>query len=575
MKFDLSVVPNSPGVYKYFDAAGNIIYVGKAKNLNKRMKSYFQKDHLDIKTQQLVANISRFEYTIVNNETEALLLELSMIRNFKPKYNILLKDDRNYPYIKLTKEEHPRLLLERHPERHDEAIFFGPFTNSWDARQTLNLLNRLFKLRKCHPMPKEKCIYLDIDQCHGPCIHKIDNQIYDEIIQEIKRFFKGDFRTIELYLNSMMQACSENLNFEQAMEYKKLIDNIQSIKEKQNIQMVGNYDYDVLGYYQEEDVIAIYILFIRQGRIMANYHQVLEVDEEEDIEKYVLAPYLEGKFLNEHEILSDLKINAAAFKVTNPQRGQKTELVNLANVNAKEQFMLAKKSDQAYAHIKEKILELLDLANINSMEIYDNSHYSGENNSSAIVYYENGKRIANKCRKYKLAENLSDFHSIIEVITRRYSKLTKNEWPDLIVVDGGKPQVTAANDALKACGVRIPVIGLAKNDRHQTSHIVYKNKDYDITDRSLFLYFSNMQEEVHNYAIRYTQKRMVKSALNSFYDDIKGIGPKKQLILEQNFPDIKQLMDVDINEIVSLGISKAIAVEVQKKAIIYYENMIK
>lgn len=560
----LLLLPNKPGCYLMKDKNGVIIYVGKAKNLKNRVSSYFKATH-DGKTAVLVSNINNFEYILTNSELEALLLEINLIKKYNPKYNVLLKDDKSYPYIELTNEKNPRLLMVRPNKiRRKDAKLFGPYPNVYAARKTIELLNRLYPLRKCSVMPKKECLYYHIGECLGYCINKVRDDDIKNITDEIVKFLKGDERVVLNKIEIEMNTAINKLNFEKAKELKELRDFINITLRSQLIDLNDNIDRDIFGYATYKGYIGIQVLFLRGGKLVERESSIYPIimDEIEDLTLFISSFYNKDN-IKPKEILIPTTIDECLIKevldinVYRPLKGRKKELVELANKNAlnslKEKFELIKASDEKALKACNELKDLLNIESANKIEAFDNSHLFGSYSVSGMVTFTLGMPDKNNYRKYKItSDHYDDFHVMKEVIYRRYFRVLMDnlEKPDLIIVDGGKAQITAALTVLNELNLNIPVCGLVKNDKHKTSDILYNDKIIEINKTSnLFHLLERIQDEVHNYTIRYHKNIRSKGALESILDNIEGIGDKRKKELLKKYSNINKMKEASIEEL--------------------------
>ncbi|MDD3106669.1 MAG: excinuclease ABC subunit UvrC [Bacilli bacterium] len=547
LKDKLKQLPKKPGCYQMFNADHEIIYVGKAKNLFNRVRSYFVGSH-DAKTTQLVSHIADFEYIVTSTETEAFILEINFIKKHNPKYNISLTDDRQYPYIFISEEKDPKITYTR--EMHRKGKYYGPYPNATAAKEVVDLLNRIYPLRKCAKVPKKECLYYHIGQCIAPCIHEIKPNQYEEITQKIHSLLKGNVKEQLKSLEKNMLEASENLNFEKAIEYRKLIDDFNAVTEKQKMEL-DVADTDVFAFVTRDNHLSIQVFHIRGHKTIARNGFLFEImgSAEEMFVDFVGQFYLNHNFPLPKEILIpsvdySMIDEAIKSKIVVPKKGQKKEYVLLVQENALERLdELLRQEQNKYEKTMGAVLELGQLLNINTpnkIEAFDNSNIQGTSSVSAMVVYEDGLPNRKKYRKFKVKSvvGANDYQTMNEVITRRYKQLEKNGAPNLIIVDGGKPQVSSALNALADLNVSIPVLGLGKDDKHKTSYLFYQNEEIHIDKKSsLFFFLENLQDEVHRYAINFHHLLASKATLASKLDAIKGIGKvrKKQItdILKQ------------------------------------------
>jgi len=564
LKEKLLLLPNKPGCYLMKDKNGVIIYVGKAKNLKNRVNSYFKSSHTG-KTAVLVSNIHDFEYIITNSELEALLLEINLIKEHSPKYNILLKDDKSYPYIELTDEKVPRLLIVRPNKlRRKNVKLYGPYPNVTAARKTIELLNRLYPLRKCTSMPKKECLYYHIGECLGYCVNKIDESEIKKMTDEIVKFLKGDDSLILNKLDIEMNECINKINFEKAKELKELKEFINITLRSQLIDLNDNIDRDIFGYAVYKGYISIQVLFLRGGKLVQRDSSIYPIitDEIEDATLFISSFYDKNNIKPKEILIPDtlddkLIRDVLNINVYKPQKGKKKELIEMANKNAfnslKEKFELIKTSDEKALEACEELKQLLKIDAANKIEAFDNSHLFGTYSVSGMVTFTLGMPDKNNYRKYKItSEHHDDFHVMKEVIYRRYFRVLMDnlERPDLIIVDGGKAQITAATSVLSSLNLDIPVCGLVKNDKHRTSNILYNDKMYEVDRTSnLFHMLERIQDEVHNYAISYHKNIRSKGALSSILDNVSGIGEKRKRQLLKKYSSINKMKLASVDEL--------------------------
>ena len=564
LKEKLLLLPNKPGCYLMKDKNGVIIYVGKAKNLKNRVNSYFKSSHTG-KTAVLVSNIVDFEYIITNSELEALLLEINLIKKHTPKYNVLLKDDKSYPYIELTNEKVPRLLIVRPNKLKNKNIkLYGPYPNVTAARKTIELLNRLYPLRKCSNMGKKECLYYHIGECLGYCVKKVNEDEIKKITDEITSFLKGNDDVVLKKIDEEMNKCIEKLNFEKASELKELKEFINITLRNQLIDLNDFIDRDIFGYAVYKGYLSIQVLFLRGGKLVGRKSSIYPIisDEIEELTLFISSFYDKNNIKPKEILVPDI-IDEKLIKdilnvnVYKPVKGKKKELVNLSNKNAlnslKEKFELIKKSDENALNACNELKELLGISSANKIEVFDNSHLFGSYSVSGMITFTLGLPDKNNYRKYKIdIEHHDDFHVMKEVIYRRYYRvLMENlEKPDLIIVDGGKAQITAATTVLKDLNLNIPVCGLVKNDKHRTSDILYNDKLYEIDKtKNLFHMLERIQDEVHNFTIRYHRDIRSKGALASILDDIKGIGEKRKKELLKKYSNINKMKEATVDDL--------------------------
>ena len=567
IKNKLSLVPNLPGCYLMKNIDNTIIYVGKAKKLKNRLSSYFRGNHTG-KTAKLVSEIDSFDYIIVNSEVESLILELNLIKENKPKYNILLTDDKTYPYIKLTYKPYPKLSIVRNLTRKTDknSKLFGPYPNVYAAKESVNLLNRIYPLRKCTTFNKRPCLYYHINQCLGYCTHNV--KMDDEQLKEITKFLKGDIKDTISLLKDQMYNYSKNLNFEKANEIKKMIDFINVTLTKQSVELTDLVDKDVVGYYNENDYLSIQIFFIRNAKIASTYSKIIPIieDIETELTRFITSLYnkqlLVPKEIIIPSILNDnILNNILNTKIIKPLKGTKKTLVEMANKNAKnnlsEKIQLIKKDEQKTILSNDLLKNILNLNKLDRIDLFDNSNLFGTYNVSGMVVFKNGKPSKNEYRKYKISiDKNDDYNTMKEVLYRRYFRVIKDnlEKPDLIIVDGGINQMNAAKDIIDSLNLNIFIAGLKKDNKHTTNSLLIYEKDIikeiKIDKRSdLFYYLERMQDEVHNFTISYHKQIRSKGSLESILQIVPGIGPKRRVELLKKYRSINKLKQCSVEEL--------------------------
>lgn len=582
IKEHLNQLPDRPGCYLMKDINGTIIYVGKAKNLKNRVRSYFRCAH-NLKTTKLVSEIYDFEYIITSSEAESLMLEINLIKQHDPKYNIMLTDDKTYPYILLTQDKYPRLLVYRTKNKtKKQGKFFGPYPNVNAARHTCDLLNRIYPFRKCQNIPKKECLYYHLGQCLGPCINS--NLDYKNYTKEVTSFLSGDVKDVVKPLEEKMKDASNNLDFERAGAYRDLINDINQTTSKQIISSTDLSSKDVFGFYVSDDEISVHILYIRKGQIVENYHTNFTyiLDSNEVITEFILNFYTDDKF-KPKEIITSYNVDFTLIeshlnlKVIIPQKGLKLDLTNMANENAKKDFIDMKNIYKSKVLKKIETIEKLgSILGINApyhIEAFDNSNLFGEYPVSAMVVYKNGKPSKKDYRKYhiKTVIGANDYETMKEVVYRRYFRLMLEDgkMPDLIVMDGGLIQVNAALDVLKSLNLNIPVMGIEKDEHHKARAIVYKNEEIPLEKNSdVYLLLINISQTVHDFAISFFRSQKAKGFFSSRIDGIKGIGPKKKEALIKKFINIEGIKNGSIDDFKEIGINE----ELRDKIILHLNN---
>jgi len=571
IKEKLKTLPESPGCYLMLNAKNEIIYVGKAKNLKNRVRSYFTGSH-NLKTTKLVSEIVDFNYVQTNTERESLILELHLIKENLPRYNIKLVDDATYPFITITNEKDPRLIVERESTK-ALGKRFGPYPNVYKARDTVKLLNKIYPLRKCEKMPKKACLYYHLNQCLAPCIQKepID---YKPIIQEITAFLKGDTKKVVQDLKTQMYQASDALQFEQALEYKEMIDSIEFTTEKQLISLNDFQDRDFIAFHGDHEDVSIQILKMRAGKIIDVKSEIFSYvgSIQDAVNEYVLQSYEDKTKWPDELLFSELFLMADlemmfGKKAQIPKIGDKKKLVDMAFKNAKYDFenyrYLNRIQSEKTKEAEDAFKTLIGLEDIEHIEIFDNAHLFGDASVSAMVVFKSGKPSKSDYRKYhiKQAAKMDDYGAMREVIYRRYQKalLENTKLPDLIIIDGGKGQVGVALDTIESLGLSIPMIGLKKNDKHQLEAIVYQNAIYPLDKSSyLYTYLGKMSNEVHRFAISFHKQTRAKALIRSQLDGIIGIGEKRKTKLLETFVTIDAMKQGDIETYKNIGINETL-----------------
>ncbi|WP_260505887.1 excinuclease ABC subunit UvrC [Halalkalibacter sp. APA_J-10(15)] len=577
LKEKLAVLPGEPGCYLMKDRQGTIIYVGKAKSLKSRVRSYFTGSH-DGKTQRLVSEIVDFEYIVTSSNIEALILEMNLIKKHDPKYNVMLKDDKSYPYLKLTNEEHPRLIITRKVKK-DGGKYFGPYPNAGAANETKKLLDRIYPLRKCRKLPDKVCLYYHIGQCLAPCVYDVSQEQNQEMVQAISKFLRAGHEEVKEQLKTRMLKASEELDFERAKELRDTISHMEVVMEKQKMTISDRLDRDVFGFAHDKGWMCVQVFFIRQGRLIERdvsifpYYQ----DAHEDLMTFIGQFYLKKEHLKPAELLVPDEIETALLEqllmvpVHAPKRGKKKELLQLANQNAtvslNEKFSLIERNEERTIKAIERLGERLNMTTPYRIEAFDNSNIQGVDPVSAMITFLDGKPSRKDYRKYKIktVEGPDDYGSMREVVRRRYVRLLKEELPlpDLIVIDGGKGQISAAQEIIEdELGLSIPVCGLAKDEQHRTSQLLMGNPPEIVPlkrDSHEFYLLQRIQDEVHRFAISFHRQTRSKSLFQSVLDDIPGIGEKRKKVLLKHFGSVKKMKEASVEEFVSLSIPHTVA----------------
>lgn len=556
----LKILPALPGCYLMKNKDGDIIYVGKAKKLKNRVRQYFVGAH-DFKTTRLVSNIDDFEYIVTSSEKEALLLEINLIKKHTPPYNIMFMDDKSYPYLKLTKENAPVLKVVRNTKDR-KAYYFGPFPDSGAAWETAKLLNRIYPLRKCRRMQKKECLYYHMGQCLAPCIKEIDERVYADMVSGIQKFMRGDVKDILDTLHREMEQASEELLFEKAQEKLSLIHAIEHVTAKQQIDFKDRKDRDVFGYYVDKGYISIQGFFLRGGKLLERTLSIepLYENEADAFVSFILQYYANNPLPQEILIPKEYDITHLEeildTKILQPLRGDKLKLVDMVLANAKnaheQKFELVERKESRRYEGMEQLCNLLQ-KEIHRIELFDNSHISGTHNVSGMVVYRDGEPSKKDYRTFRLGEYISDLDSMKEVIYRRYFRLLKEgaRFPDLLIVDGGYLQIEAAREIIEALDIPLTICGLVKDDNHRTSNLMDVNGNILPVkrDSSLFFLLTQMQDEVHRFAISYHRKLRGKAMTKSILDEVEGIGEVRKKEIWKHFKSLKRLKEATIEEI--------------------------
>ncbi len=557
LKDKLLLLPMEPGCYLMKNKDGVIIYVGKAKKLKNRVNSYFRGKHYG-KTAKLVSEIVDFEYIVVNSEIESLILEINLIKKYDPKYNILLRDDKSYPYIELTDSDVPTLKVIRNINRKRKAKhLYGPYPNVTAARNTVNLLNRIYPLRKCSTYEKRPCLYFHINECLGYCTHKVEKQKINEMKSEIIKFLKGDHSLVTSKIKEKMEYESSLLHFEKAKEYKDLLGFISITLTNQEVELKDNIDRDIFGFYFDKGYLSIQVFFIRGSKIVERKSKIFDVvdDINEELTRYIARFYTnlnKPKEILVPDIVDDKLLSEyLEVNVKKPIKGEKLKLVNLACDNAKislnEKFELIKKDEEKTLGAFESLRKILKLDKLSRVEIFDNAHLFGTYNVSGMVVFIDGKPSKNNYRKFKISNDTNDdYGTMKEVIYRRYFRVLKDnlEKPDLIIVDGGIGQINVARSVINSLCMDIPVVGLKKDDKHTTSALLAGNpiKELNIDKKSnLFYLLERMQDEVHEFTINYHKQIRSKGSISSILDNVEGIGDKRKKELLKKYKTINKM----------------------------------
>lgn len=562
----LNLVPHKPGCYLMKNEIGTIIYVGKAKDLKNRLNSYFHSSHTG-KTAKLVSEIRDFDYIVVSSETESLILELNLIKKHDPKYNILLRDDKTYPYIELTNDKVPRLQIVRRPHlKKKKTHLFGPYPNANAAKKTVNLLNRIYPLRKCTTYNKRPCLYYHIGQCLGYCTHNVPVGQVQNMKKDIIRFLKGDHELVTNKIMKEIEYESSQMHYEKALELKELLDYINVILVKQKVEINDEVARDIFGYYADNNYLSIFVFFVRDSKIVSHHHTIIPLIDEvsEEFTRYI-AKFYENKLLPKEILVPDIVSDTLLedylkVSIKKPVKGVKKKLIDMASINAsrelEEKISLLLKNDEKVYEVNDELRKVLDLKILHRIELFDNAHLFGTYNVSGMVVFKDGRPSKNDYRKYKISiDKNDDYGTMREVIYRRYFRVLKDklERPDLIIVDGGLGQMHVAKDVLDSLNMDIMIVGLKKDSKHQTEALLTFNKEIEIEKRSdLFHYLERMQDEVHNFTINYHKQIRSKGAYASILDTIDGIGKKRQKMLLKKYKSVANLKKQSLEELESV-----------------------
>ncbi|MES5956993.1 excinuclease ABC subunit C [Bacillus fungorum] len=577
LKEKLAILPDQPGCYLMKDKQGTVIYVGKAKVLKNRVRSYFTGSH-DGKTLRLVGEIVDFEYIVTSSNLEALILELNLIKKYDPKYNIQLKDDKTYPFIKITAEKQPRLLITRNVKK-DKGKYFGPYPNAQSAHETKKLLDRMYPLRKCSNMPDKVCLYYHMGQCLAPCVKEVTEEQNKEIVDEIIKFLNGGHKEVRSELETKMYEASEKLEFERAKELRDQIAHIDAIMEKQKMIMSDLVDRDVFGYAVDKGWMCVQVFFVRKGKLIERDVSMFPIydEPEEGFLTFIGQFYENSSHFKPKEIVvpgsidSELVERFLEVEATQPKRGKKKDLVELANKNAKialeEKFYLIERDEERTIKAVENLGKQLGIETPYRIESFDNSNIQGTNPVSAMIVFIDGKPAKKEYRKYKIktVQGPDDYESMREVVRRRYTRALKESLPlpDLIIIDGGKGHLAAASDILEnELGLYIPMAGLVKDDKHKTSHLIIGDPPEPVMlerNSQEFYLLQRIQDEVHRFAITFHRQLHGKSVIQSALDNIPGIGDKRKKVLLKHFGSLKKMKEASVTEFVEAGMPKNVA----------------
>lgn len=564
-KEKLALIPHQPGSYQMKDKHGTIIYVGKAKDLHKRVASYFNREHTG-KTAKMVSQIADFQYIVASSELEAFIIEINLIKEFNPKYNILLTDDKSYPYIEFIESPYPMLKVSRYLniKKKDKKKLFGPYPNAYAARRIVNLLNRLYPLKKCNTMPKDVCLYYHIGECLGYCQKDYDESKVEEMSNEILSFLRGNDEVLKQKIMSKISEYSEALNYEMALDLKKELEYIDIVLSKQKVELHDFIDRDCISYYVNNGYLSIEILFIRNGKLLNHKNAIfpINLDIEDEVEYYIAKFYTRNEIPKEILIPESLNIDniksVVDTNIISPQKGVKKSLVKMAYDNAKlnldNKMEELQRDETRTIQANEELAQILNMDSIYRIDIFDNSNLFGDFSVSGMVVFIDGKPAKNEYRKYKVSfEKNDDYNTMREIMYRRYQRalVERQNLPDLIIVDGGEKQIVAAQEILKLLNANIKIVGLKKNDKHQTHDLVDSNLTVIPLDRTsnVFHYLTRMQDEVHRFTINYHRQIRSKGSIQSVLDNIEGLGEKRRKALLKKFGSLKAISNASVDEL--------------------------
>lgn len=574
LKEKLSSLPLQPGCYLMKDNKGEIIYIGKAKKLKARVNQYFTGAH-EGKTQKMVSLIEDFDFYVTNTEKEALVLEINLIKQYRPRFNIMFMDDKSYPYIKITSDAYPQLIVVRDKKKDKKAKYFGPFTDTSAARETVKLLNDLYPIRKCKTMPKKVCLYYHIGQCLGPCQFEVPKEQYAAMIDEIGRFLRGDNKAQLNRLTKEMDEAIEVLAFEKAAVIRDTIRSIEHISQKQQVQFGERMQQDVFAYAISKNILSITGFFVRDGKLIQKTSIVEPTVESagDAFVSYLIQFYADmpkpKELLVPQEVDVEMLSEILNVAVVAPQRGDKFRLVEMAQNNAHEQlslkFKMIEKSEMFGDVATKQLAELLQVSDLSRIELFDNSHISGAFLVAGMVVFTDGKPNRSQYRRYRLGGGNNDVGSMKEVLYRRLLRVLKQEGerPDLIIVDGGLPQLGAAKEIIDSLHLDIPYIALAKDSKHNTDSILLSSQEEVklLPGEPLTMFLSTMQDEVHRFAVTYHRLLRQKASTRSILDEIEGVGEKRKKELLKHFGSLKAIKEANEDQLsVVVGRPTAIAV---------------
>lgn len=584
---DLKLVPHLPGSYQMYDKDDVIIYVGKAKDLKRRVSSYFNRTHTG-KTKKLVSEIAYFKYIVTTTEEEAFILELNLIKNYNPKYNILLRDDKSYPYIEYIKKPYPKLKISRYLrlKKRKNKLLFGPYPNQGAARKIVNLLNRIYPLKKCTGNPKSLCLYYHIGQCLGYCVNNVSQEQIDKMENEILSFLRGNDKILKEKIQEKMLLASENLNFEAAKEFKEDLEYIDALMQKQKVELSDPINRDVINYYTFNGYCSINIFFLRGGKLVGNKNKIYPIMDDylSEIETFIAQFYTKNEIPKEIIVPEDISVELLSkmidTKIIYAKKGKKKKLLELARENSKisleNKFETIKRDEKRTINAQEELKKLLQMDKLYRIDIFDNSNLFGSYTVSAMVVFKNGVPSKSDYRKFKISiDKNDDYNAMREVMYRRYQRMLveKSEKPDLIIVDGGEKQINAAKEIIDTLHANIKVVGLKKDDKHSTNVLVDDKLNNIVVDKTsdVFHLLTRMQDEVHRFAITYHRQIRSKGTLSSVLDNIEGIGSTRKVKLLKRFKTLKNISSASLVELEEI-LPEKVAISLKDYLTDYFKN---
>ena len=562
LKSKLETLPLLPGCYLMKNNEGKVIYVGKAKKLKNRVNQYFHGSH-NYKTTKMVSQIDDFEFIVTNSEKEALILENNLIKKHRPRFNILMMDDKTYPYLRLTNEKYPRFYVVR-DVKDKKAKHFGPYSDSTAAYNTMKLINRIYPLRKCVHIPNKECLYYHLGQCLAPCIKDLNDNAYSDIVKSVTSFMRGDTADVIADLKNQMLQASEEMNFELAKELRDLVNSIEHVADKQRMENQNNGNFDVFSYHVDKGYIAIAGMLVQNGKLLEREIQVFDIyDDEVEVfisflmQYYSINPIPKELYLDSNILCPELE-EVYGMKILQPTKGEKANLLKLAKnnaiINLNQKFEVAYRENTKEMKINNELAKLFKINDLKRIEMFDNSHINGSDRVSGMIVVEEGKFKRSDYRRFIIKTDAKDDLSMMkEVVYRRYFRLLKEgqEFPSVLLMDGGRLQIDAAKEIISALGIDLPVFGLVKDDRHRTANLMDSNGNIIELDRKsdVFFFLTNMQDEVHRYAIAYHKQKRSSHLKESELDKIDGIGKVRKDKLYKTFKSVKRIKEATLEEI--------------------------